>query len=216
MPTAFKKASSGMAACDFWRQHGNSISPHLRNVAQSVLGVPASAAVLERDLCVAGQVVSRPRGSVGVGDMEMILFLRAAHDNIPKEILALSEEQRQQAIPLRFEDADELNDVKDLDAGPENQVSSGSSGAESKAVTEAEKELQAWLEMACPVPTDDVGYDSDGEREGKYDPVADDQGKGSGTGENESREGGRPEGLGEEGDGQQRVCAMCLEEKRNE
>lgn len=161
MPTAFKKASSGMAACDFWRQHGNIISPHLRNVAQSVLGVPASAAVLERDLCVAGQVISRPRGSVGVGDMEMILFLRAAHDSIPKEVLALSEEQRQQAIPLRFKDADELNDVKYLDSGPENQGSSGSSGAEKKAGTEEEKELEAWLEMACPVPTDEVGYDSD-------------------------------------------------------
>ncbi|CAN0315192.1 unnamed protein product, partial [Laminaria digitata] len=74
---------SAINTCAYWNQHGNSLSPELRSVAQSVLGAPASAAVLERDFCVAGQVVSRQRGSLDPAFVEMLLFLRAGIDYIP-------------------------------------------------------------------------------------------------------------------------------------
>ncbi|CAM9846961.1 unnamed protein product, partial [Laminaria digitata] len=76
--------------------------PELRSVAQSVWSAPASAAVLERDLCVADQVVSRQRGSLDPAFVEMLLFLRAGIDYIPREIPKLTDEQAAAAIPDRL------------------------------------------------------------------------------------------------------------------
>ena len=64
IPREFRAEPSAMNTCAYWRQHGNALSPALPSVAQSVLGAPASAAVPERDFCVAGQVVLRHRGSL--------------------------------------------------------------------------------------------------------------------------------------------------------
>ncbi|CAN0467400.1 unnamed protein product, partial [Laminaria digitata] len=76
--------------------------PELQSVAQSVLGAPASAAVLERDFCVAGQVVSRQRGSLDPAFVELLLFLRAGIDYIPREIPKLTDRQAAAAIPDRL------------------------------------------------------------------------------------------------------------------
>lgn len=118
IPDEFRSATSGEEVCSFWRKHGNSVAPWIKHVAQAILGVPASAAVLERDFSVAGQVISRKRGSLDPANVEMLLFLRGAYDFVPKEIPELSSEEVQKAIPDRLTDPDKLSEVEGLDESP--------------------------------------------------------------------------------------------------
>ncbi|CAN0239837.1 unnamed protein product, partial [Laminaria digitata] len=63
IPKEFQRVMTGSNTCDFWRQHGDAISPHLKRVAQSVLGAPASAAAVltnHRDFCVAPGHIAPP------------------------------------------------------------------------------------------------------------------------------------------------------------
>lgn len=104
---------------EYWRDHGHALSPDNRSVAQCVLGAPASAAVLERDFCIAGQMVSRHRASLDPAYVEMLLFLRGAIDHIPREISKLTDEQAAAAIPRRLRDAATVNEVRVLYSCPE-------------------------------------------------------------------------------------------------
>ena len=76
----------------------------MKHVAEALLGMPPSSAVLERDFCIAGQVISRKRGSLDPAMMvEMLLFLRAEYEEIHnKEIQSLNEVEMRAAIPQRL------------------------------------------------------------------------------------------------------------------
>ena len=60
-------------------EHGN-LTPHMKHVAQAPLGIPPSSVVLERDFCIAGQDISKKRGSLDPTMVEMFLFLRVEYE----------------------------------------------------------------------------------------------------------------------------------------
>lgn len=128
---------TGSNTCDFWRQHGDAISPHLKRAAQSVLGAPAScAAIPERDLVLTGghtqtpscsqfpmssllvraRTSPDPKSVPEQACLEILLFLRASFDAIPKDIPRLvSQKELEEAIPSRFRDPASLEEVQALD-----------------------------------------------------------------------------------------------------
>lgn len=100
--------------CEFWATVGSSVAPVLKHVARSVLGVPASSAVLERDFCIASQSISAGRGVLDPAYAEMLLFLRASYDIIPKSIRSLDGSRVENAIPRRLRDSAQLQEVEHL------------------------------------------------------------------------------------------------------
>lgn len=102
VPKEFRSRRGGDAACQFWETHGYRLGPALKLVAQSVLGVPPSVAVLERDFLVPSQVISRKRRPMDGGMAEVLLFLRAQYQDILNDVPQLSEAETRDAIPLRL------------------------------------------------------------------------------------------------------------------
>lgn len=68
--------------------------------AAVVLRVSPFAAVLERDVSVAGHVISLKRGSMGRGLAEVLFITRAQYQDIPNDIPLLSGAEARNAIPL--------------------------------------------------------------------------------------------------------------------
>ena len=96
----------------------------MKHVAQALLGIPPSLAVLERDFCIAGQVISRKRGSLDPAMVGMFLFLRAEYDEIPQEIRSLNEAEMRSAISERLKDVVWLKEMEPLETGPSPAASS--------------------------------------------------------------------------------------------
>lgn len=115
IPGEFKNAKSGADACEFWRKCGHRICPSLKPVAQAILGVPASAAHLSRDLSMAGQLVCREGCALDTAYAEMLLFLHGNFKYIPDDIPRLTAKQVQAAIPYRLTDPAKLREVAGLD-----------------------------------------------------------------------------------------------------
>lgn len=125
IPKECKGHQDGESACEFWRKHGATLAPHLKPVAQAVLGIPASSAVVERDFCIDGGGFSRENGSlVDTAFAEMLLLLRAAYDDIPDDIPSLTTGEAMAAIPDRLKDAGALEEVDALDS-PESPSQNG-------------------------------------------------------------------------------------------
>lgn len=78
--------------------------PQLALVFRCLLGVAGSAAILERDFSVAGNLLTQRRTMLDAAYVEMILFLHLNSDFIPplSTIPALLPEQRIQAVPLHL------------------------------------------------------------------------------------------------------------------
>lgn len=125
IPKECKGHQDGESACEFWRKHGATLAPHLKPVAQAVLGIPASSAVVERDFCIDGRGFSRKNGSlVDPAFAEMLLLLRAAYDDIPDDIPPLTTGEAMAAIPDRLKEAGALEEVDALDS-PESPSQNG-------------------------------------------------------------------------------------------
>jgi hAT family C-terminal dimerisation region len=77
----------GMLA--FW-QKAQTRYPNLAHVAQQVLGHSASAGAIEREFGIGSSIMSPRRGSLDAGMFEVLLFLWASFDIIPKFIPDLS------------------------------------------------------------------------------------------------------------------------------
>lgn len=115
------KAHKTDNGAEYWRSHGKSQPLELRAVAQAVFGCPASAGVMERDFCIADFFMPRKRGSLDPGFLEMSLFLRAQFDHIPNDVPILSADAARDAIPNRFRDQTQLDDVRVLDVVVEEE-----------------------------------------------------------------------------------------------
>ena len=110
---------------DYWKNHGDEHSPHLRSLAQAVFGAPSSAGVIERDFSVADMFQPRKRGSVDPANLEMTLYLRGQFENIPADVPELTEEQAEKAVPRRFTDRKMLEEVEVLNFKLEREIDTG-------------------------------------------------------------------------------------------
>ncbi|CAM9998085.1 unnamed protein product, partial [Sphacelaria rigidula] len=84
---------------DFWAGEGGSLYPNMARTARVLTSMPASSAVLERDLSTAGRRITGSRGRLDLAYAEMVLFFRGNHAYIRVEVPALSTEQALQAVP---------------------------------------------------------------------------------------------------------------------
>ena len=89
----------------FWREHAQDF-PILSTVARSVLGYPVSAAAIERDFSVAGQLLTSRRSRLNSACVQMALFLKinatAVEQLYLPEVELLAPAQVQQRWPRRF------------------------------------------------------------------------------------------------------------------
>lgn len=95
--------------------------PNMARVAQVLLSLPASSAVVERDFSATGRLVTgsgSDGGSIGPYP-EMVLFLNGNLNSIPAEVPALSIDQGKEAIPARL--TNPTKRVADLSAGKGGQ-----------------------------------------------------------------------------------------------
>ncbi|CAM9868832.1 unnamed protein product, partial [Laminaria digitata] len=77
--------------------------PNMARVAQVLLSLPASSAVVEKDFSTAGRLLpGSGSGSDAAALSEMVLFLNGNLDSIPAEVPALSLDQARDAIPERL------------------------------------------------------------------------------------------------------------------
>lgn len=113
----------------FWKMHADRF-PYMARVARVVLGAPASAAVIERDLSAAGRMMTSARSSSDTGLAEMILFLHGNKDLIPDNVTKLTPEQALGAVPSRLRNP--ISVLTHLD-GPFHPVLDGGDGQDESA-----------------------------------------------------------------------------------
>lgn len=116
LPAHFRTIRTGEGLADFWRTYGSKNFRLLSVVARSVLAVPCSAAVLERDVDEYGGLSTdrqRRHGESALdrGYGEMAMLLCAAFDSIPADVPRLSREAAEEAIPRRFRDPRMLQEL---------------------------------------------------------------------------------------------------------
>lgn len=145
IPKEYRGIDSGEELGNFWRTYGRRKFKLLSEVARSVLGAPASAALLgQRDFCEAEKLVSRQqRGPLDPAYAEMVLFLHGVYDYIPNDIPALSDEQAREAVPHRLKDPTMRRDLAELcavSAAEEGWLGGGLSLADSDDEREMERE----------------------------------------------------------------------------
>lgn len=85
-------------------------------MARSILAVPCSAAVLERDVdeyggLSTGRQHRHGESALDRGYGEMAMLLCAAFDSIPTDVPRLSREAAEEAIPRRFRDPRMLQEL---------------------------------------------------------------------------------------------------------
>lgn len=106
----------------FWRTYGRQKFRLLSKVARSVLGTPASSAVLEGDFGEAGGLInSQQRGPLGPAYVEMVMFLRGVYDHIPEVIPKLSDDEAEAVIPFRLRDPAVQKDLAGLFVLPDGE-----------------------------------------------------------------------------------------------
>ncbi|CAM9840476.1 unnamed protein product [Pylaiella littoralis] len=114
----------------FWAKEGKALFSNMARIARSLLSVPASWVVLERDFSTAGRVITGPRSRLDGGFAEMVLFLNGNREHMPKEVQALSTDQGMRAVPRRLSHPSE--EAASLSAG-EIDVVEGSGGGDDYA-----------------------------------------------------------------------------------
>lgn len=105
----------------FWRTNAGRF-PNLALVARAMLGFAVSAAAIERDFSVAGDMVGRKRGSLKSALVEMMLYLHMNIDDVPslETVVHLGDHVLLQTIiPDRFKgqeykDAQKLSSAQDI------------------------------------------------------------------------------------------------------
>lgn len=119
LPAHFRTIRTGEGLADFWRTYGSKNFRLLSIVARSVLAVPCSAAVLERDVDEYGGLSSgrqhrHGESALDRGYGEMAMLLCAAFDSIPTDVPRLSQEAAEAAIPRRFRDPRMLQELNGM------------------------------------------------------------------------------------------------------
>ena len=87
---------------EYWGGEGGRLYPNLARAARVLLSVPASSAVLERDLSTAGRLITETRSRLDAAYAEMVLFLNGSKEVIPHEVPRLTTEQATEAMPRRL------------------------------------------------------------------------------------------------------------------
>lgn len=101
-----------------WWKSNAKFFPYLAQVAQSLLAMSGSSGGLELDFCHSGRLISRHRGSLGPGMVEMVTCLAHLHDLIPSKIPVIPRKDGEAHIPARMLDPR----LKELD---KDDISSG-------------------------------------------------------------------------------------------
>lgn len=82
----------------FWAREGQSLYPNMAHVAQVILSVTPSVAVLEGDFSKAGRMMTGSRRRLSGRINEITLFLRANKKYIPIEVPTMSDEQAKKVV----------------------------------------------------------------------------------------------------------------------
>ncbi|CAM9375153.1 unnamed protein product [Discosporangium mesarthrocarpum] len=106
IPSQYRVINDGEGLGIFWQAYGRHKFRVLSKVARSVLGAPASGAVLERDFGEPRELITQQHkcGPLGPAYAEMAMFLHGVYDHIPEAIPKLSDGQAKEAIPFRLRD----------------------------------------------------------------------------------------------------------------
>lgn len=144
IPSQYRAINDGEELGTFWRTYGKQKFGLLSKVARSVLGAPATSAVLDREFGEAGKLTGGQRGgSPAPAHVEMVMFLRGVYDSIPEFIPKLSDDEAEEAIPFRLRDPTVQKELAGLFVQPPLTGGEGAGGGLALANSDDEREL-AW------------------------------------------------------------------------
>jgi hypothetical protein len=115
---------------EYWKEHGQKNYPEMAKVAMAVFAEDGAAAEIERDFCLASQLITKDRASLDPAWVEMIMFLRLLiggkkivlpdHFKDLQKLVGQDDEGLdaiiQSTIPDRLTDADKQEAIADLDS----------------------------------------------------------------------------------------------------
>lgn len=108
---------------DYWKRGGFTRFPHLARAARTLLAVPASAAVVEKDFSAAGRLMASLRRTTDSAWIEMILFLHGNLDLVPTVVPELPHTEMENAIPERLRKPDPDLALLEGNFGPDTRAS---------------------------------------------------------------------------------------------